>query len=54
MKRQKTAFLTRLLAGNAVFEWENKDGNYLLLNYMASGYMASGDDHNFSKSGAAF
>ena len=42
MKQQKTAFLTRLLAGN-------KDGNYLLLNYMASG-----DDHNFSKSGAAF
>lgn len=48
MKQQKTAFLTRLFVGNAVLGWENKDGN-LLLNYMASG-----DDHNFSKSGAAF
>ena len=35
MKQQKTAFLTRLFAGNAVLGWENKDGNYLLLNYMA-------------------
>ena len=49
MKQQKSAFLTRLFAGNAVLGWENKDGNYLLLNYMASG-----GDHNFSKSGAAF
>lgn len=49
MKQQKTAFLTRLFAGNAVLGWENKDGNYLLLNYMASG-----GDHNFSKSDAAF
>ena len=36
MKQQKTAFLTRLFAGNAVLGWENKDGNYLLLNYMAT------------------
>ena len=49
MKQQKTAFGVRLLAGQAWRGWENKDGNYLLLNYMASG-----DDHNFSKSGAAF
>ena len=49
MKQQKTAFLTRLFAGNAVFEWGNKDGNCLLLNHKTSG-----DDHNFSKSGAAF
>ena len=49
MKQQKMAFLTRLFAGNAVLGWGNKDGNCLLLNYMASG-----DDHNFSKSGAAF
>lgn len=49
MKRQKTAFLTRSLAGNAVFERGNKDGNYLLLNHTTSG-----DDYNFSESGVAF
>jgi len=49
MKQQKTAFLTRLFAGNAVLGWENKDGNYLLLNHTTSG-----DDYNFSESGAAF
>lgn len=49
MKQQKTAFLTRLFAENAVLGWENKDGNYLLLNYTTSG-----DDYNFSESGAAF